>query len=70
MNAKKMTNILLNNFLGIINKHKVNINECGIEPEDFRYLAQLMYCEVIDKKQFAEIVERRISEVKAEKLLS
>jgi Asp-tRNA(Asn)/Glu-tRNA(Gln) amidotransferase B subunit len=70
MNTKKLTNILLNNFLGVINKHKVKINECGVDPEDFRYLAQLMHCGVIDKKQFAEIIEQRIEEVKTEKLLA
>ena len=64
MNAKKLTNILLNDFQGILNKHKVTVLNCGIDSEDFRYLAQLMYCEVIDKKQFRDIVERRVIEYK------
>ena len=67
MNAKKYANLLLNDFQGILNKHKVKINACGIEPEDFRVLTQLMYCQIIDKKQFRDIVERRILEYKAEK---
>lgn len=64
MIPKKICNILLNNFMGILNKHKVNVTNCGIEPEDFRHLAQLLHTGAIDKKQFAAIVENRIEEFK------
>ena len=64
MSPKKICNILLNNFLGILNKHKVGVADCGIEPEDFLCLAKLLHTGALDKKQFSEIVDRRIAEHK------
>lgn len=67
MSPKKICNILLNNFLGILNKHKVGVKDCGIEPDDFLYLAKLLHTGAIDKKQFSDIIDRRIEEYKNEK---
>ena len=66
MSPKKICNILLNNFLGILNKHKIGVEDCGIGPDDFLYLAKLLHTGAIDKKQFSDIVDKRISEHKQE----
>lgn len=66
MTHKFICNVLLNNFLGILNKHKININDCGITPDDFVILSKLLYTGAIDKKQFAETVDKRIEEYKNE----
>jgi len=64
MNPKKISNYLLNDFKGILNKQKVKISDCGIDAEDFRVLSQLLFCEVIDKKKFREMIENKIVEYK------
>lgn len=66
MNPKKLCNILLNNFLGILNKHKVTVSDCGIPSEDFYTLAQLLYTGAIDRKMFTDIIEKRIESYKYE----
>jgi Asp-tRNA(Asn)/Glu-tRNA(Gln) amidotransferase B subunit len=67
MNPKKLCNILLNDFLGILNKHKVGVADCGITPEDFEILAKLQYTGAIDKTQFKTMVENRVINYKKEK---
>ena len=64
MNYKHYCNILLNNFLGILNKHRINIKDCGITPDEFVVLSKLLYTGAIDKKRFREIVDKRIEEYK------
>jgi len=59
-NAKKVANILLNDFKGLLNKHKVTPSSCGISPEDFVSLAKLLHCGIIEKSQFRDIVENKI----------
>jgi Asp-tRNA(Asn)/Glu-tRNA(Gln) amidotransferase B subunit len=56
-----------NNFLGALNKNKVKINDCGISPDDFAVLSKLLYTGVIDKKQFMEIIDKRINQCKQSK---
>jgi len=67
MNAKRLANFLLNDFKGIVNKHKASIADCGISPDDFRQISQLLYVGAIDKKQYKEMVEKRIIEHKEAK---
>jgi Asp-tRNA(Asn)/Glu-tRNA(Gln) amidotransferase B subunit len=66
VNPKKLCNILLNDFLGVLNKHKVGVANCGITPEDFEVLAKLQYTGAIDKNQFKQMVENRIIQFKNE----
>jgi len=63
---KKIANLLLNDFKGLLKKHKVEINTCGISPEEFVMLAKLLHIGVIDKKQFREIAENQIVNHKIE----
>ena len=64
MEIKKLANVLLNDFKGLLNKNKVDIKDCGIDPEDLMTLVKLHYCGVFDKKQLRELLEKRIVDYK------
>lgn len=63
---KKVANVLLNDFMGILKKHKVTVENCGISPEDFGDLIKLYELEIIDKKKVREILENRVIKHKEE----
>lgn len=69
MDAKKIANVLLNDFKGIINKHKVPISDCGITPEEFTSLVKLLYCGVYDKKALVALMDKRVADYKEERAL-
>ena len=66
MSPKILCNVLLNDFLGILNKHKVGVVDCGISPEDFVVLAKLQYTGVLNKNEFKLLVEKRVLQYKNE----
>lgn len=59
---KTLSNWLTNNFKGICRKHKIEVYESGISPEDFGALIYLFCVGIINRKQLEKILEDKIKE--------
>ena len=58
--SKVLANWLTNDFQGMLNKRKLTIKNCGIEPEDFGFLVQMVRCGLIEKERLREILEKKL----------
>ena len=64
---KVLCNWLINDLKGLLKKHELTIENCGIEPEDFHMLIRLHYLGFHAKEEVRAILEKRLESVKSKK---
>jgi len=53
---KVLCNWLTNDLQGIVKKSGLTINDCGIEPSDFRFLVKLHHQDILTKQELRDII--------------
>jgi Asp-tRNA(Asn)/Glu-tRNA(Gln) amidotransferase B subunit len=61
---KILCNWLTNDFKGLLKKYGLEIDDCGIDPNDFFFLVKLHSVGVLTKKELREILEHRLKLIK------
>ena len=57
---KALANFIINDMMGICNKHKVKVHDCGIEPHELAMGVTLMWSGMLTKTQLRNIVEQAV----------
>jgi Asp-tRNA(Asn)/Glu-tRNA(Gln) amidotransferase B subunit len=59
-----VTTFMINDFSGLCHKYKTDIPSCGIAPQEFCFLMELLHNETLTRSQVRGILKRRLDATK------
>lgn len=57
---KTIANWLINDFKGMLAKRKMEVETCGISPEDFGFLVWTVYCGWHSREECRDLLTKRL----------